>query len=85
VTTIVGAIGSAVLGCISTVVVRGVTVDGEDPEDGTVEWPISYISLLQKRHHYVPFPEPWLFRYLCTSQVDSIQNVLNEKNVLRKL
>ena len=44
-------------------------MDGEDSGDGTIEWPISYISLLQKRHHNVPFPEPWLFRYLCTSQV----------------
>lgn len=69
VTTVVGAIGTLVLGCISSIIVRGVAVDGEVSDDGTSEWPIPYVSLLRDSVYDVPFPEPWLFRILCTNQV----------------
>jgi hypothetical protein len=74
VTVIVGGVGTMLLGCISTVVIRGVTIDGVDSGDGTTEWPISYVSLLQKKHHHVPFPEPWICRACCTSQVNLTLN-----------
>ncbi|CAG7837060.1 unnamed protein product [Allacma fusca] len=68
VTCIIGGLGSMILGCISTVVVRGVAVDGEVSDNGSSGWPIPYITLLRDSIYDVPFPEPWLFRYLCTPQ-----------------
>lgn len=58
------------LGCISTVVVRGIGIDGELIEDGTGDWLIPYISLIDTPVFDVPFPEPWVCRFLCTSQVN---------------
>lgn len=69
ITTIVGALGTMILGCISAVVVRGIAIDGDMVEDGSAEWLIPYISVISTPVYDVPFPEPWVCRYFCTSQV----------------
>ncbi|CAL8111608.1 unnamed protein product [Orchesella dallaii] len=68
ITTVVGAFGTMMLGCISVVVVRGVAIDGEMLEDGTGEWLIPYISVINSPVYDVPYPEPWICRYFCTTQ-----------------
>jgi len=68
VTTLVGAAGAVLFGCVSAIVVRGISIDCEDNGDGFDEWSIPYISLLKTRIYDVPFPEPWVCRYLCTAQ-----------------
>lgn len=71
-TTIVGFVGMILLGCVSTVIVRGIAIDGDMEENEAAEWLIPYISHLRTTVTNVPFPEPWVFRYLCTNQVGKI-------------
>ncbi|ODN02340.1 hypothetical protein Ocin01_04337 [Orchesella cincta] len=68
ITTIIGAFASMLLGCISVVVVRGIAIDGDMVEDGSGEWLIPYISVINSPDYDVPYPEPWVCRYFCTSQ-----------------
>jgi hypothetical protein len=71
---LVGIIGMVLLGCLSTVMARGIVIDGEMDKNDAAEWLIPYISHLRRKIDNVPFPEPWLFRYLCTSQVSKKSN-----------
>jgi len=49
--------------------VRGIAIDGDLADDETAEWLIPYVSHIRQRVDDVPFPEPWIFRYLCSNQV----------------
>lgn len=65
ITLIVGTIGTVLLGSVSTVVTRGLAIDGEmSQEDETAEWLIPYISHLRTKDEETPFPEPWLCRLI---------------------
>jgi hypothetical protein len=48
---------------------RGIAIDGDLADDETAEWLIPYVSHIRTRRDDVPFPEPWIVRYLCTNQV----------------
>jgi len=69
VTTAIGIVGCVLFGCVSTVIARGIAIDGDLAEDETAEWLIPYMSHLRTQDNNVPFPEPWICRYLCTNHV----------------